>query len=768
MVGVVAVSLLGSGPARAQADASGTLTVQLGPGEGLRDLAERYLQDPDLWPAILRLNGLASITDVRPGMTLQIPVSQVTRANQAIEAALAAIQAATQAGARLFAAEQIGEAIHLHGQAVAARLVAAWDQAAELAGKAEVQAAQALEAAVARRDVPAEALLSDRQGWVEGQRPQELVWSERGLNAILIEEEKVRTLSRSTAQITFRDDSRLRLNANSHALVQRMRVDPLTRREEAKVSLIEGDFYALLGGQSARKRFEVEIPDVEADIQSNDFWVSHDRRGAKFTNYDTGVMTIAAQGESVTLGRNEGAVVRPGQAPAGKVEVLPSPALLGPDDDALVVTATVELRWAPVADAAGYWLEIALDPDFRRMTDSRWGLGQTAYASTSLAPGAYYWRAAALDRFGLPGERSPVRRIRIQADTTPPFLTIEQPEQDAILRRAPVTIGGATEPGVSLRHDGAPVTLAADGRFELALEPAAGLTTVRLEARDAAGNVTTRERTFRFMPDRQAEIAFDPAIPRWGPRHFLTSSDELTLAGTTTAGAGLAVRSATETVAAARTGSDGSFRVNLPLVEATQSFTLEVVAPSGFATTDELTVTVDRTPPAIALDQPPPSLTAVEWLVLAGRLDEAASLTLNGAPVALAEDGGFEQIVPLIAGRNGIELAATDLVGNLRVASWAVALDQEAPALLGQEVRAEGERALRIEVAAADPSGLRQAAPFTLQIGGRTERGVLELDQASGRYGATIALAPPAAGAARLTGVELEDYAGNRRQYRFD
>ena len=87
------------------------------------------------------------------------------------------------------------------------------------------------------------------------------------MNAILIEEEKVRTLSRSTAQITFRDESRLRLNANSQALIQRMRVDPLSREEEAKVSLIEGDFYALLAGKSQRRNFELEVPEVQTQIE---------------------------------------------------------------------------------------------------------------------------------------------------------------------------------------------------------------------------------------------------------------------------------------------------------------------------------------------------------------------------------------------------------------------------------------------------------------------------------------------------------------------
>ena len=120
------------------------------------------------------------------------------------------------------------------------------------------------------------------------------------MNAVLIEEEKVRTLSRSTAQITFRDDSRLRLNANSQALIQRMRVDPLSREEEAKVSLIEGDFYALLAGKSQRKNFELEVPEVETQIDPTNFWVRRDTSGSKFTNYDQRTSTGVGAGRERT------------------------------------------------------------------------------------------------------------------------------------------------------------------------------------------------------------------------------------------------------------------------------------------------------------------------------------------------------------------------------------------------------------------------------------------------------------------------------------
>ena len=266
---ILAVFLVVQAPAAMAANGD-WVTVRLKEGQSLRDLAQEHLGDPDLWAEILRANGL-SVADVHPGIELKIPVGQIAAANKALGDALKVIQQATEQGARLFAAEQIGQAIKLRDAALAKRKAGDWDAAAKLAGEAKVAADAALTAALAQRDAAADALLSDRQGWVEGQRPQDLVWADRPLNAVLIEDEKVRTLSRSTAQITFQDESRLRLNANSQAVIQRMRTDPLSREQEAKVSLVEGDFYALLAGKSQRKNFELQVPQVQTQIEFDQF-----------------------------------------------------------------------------------------------------------------------------------------------------------------------------------------------------------------------------------------------------------------------------------------------------------------------------------------------------------------------------------------------------------------------------------------------------------------------------------------------------------------
>jgi hypothetical protein len=296
----------------------GQVVIEVQDGQTVRDIAATHLGDPDLWEEILRQNDIGSVTDIRPGLKLRLPSGRIFNANRALHAALAAIHQANEQGARLFAPEPIEAAIKLYNEGVAYRARGGWEEAQRSGENAAARAAEAFKISLQRRDSSAEALLSDRQGWVEGQKPQEIVWSDRSLNTILTEQEKVRTLSSSSAQITFRDNGRLRLNANSQAVILRMRVDPLSRREEAKVSLIEGDFYTALPGKSQRKTFELQIPEVQTEIASRNFWVRSDAAGSKFANYDGEVLRIAAKDESVDLGRNEAVLVRRGKAPSEK------------------------------------------------------------------------------------------------------------------------------------------------------------------------------------------------------------------------------------------------------------------------------------------------------------------------------------------------------------------------------------------------------------------------------------------------------------------
>ncbi|MEP3048951.1 MAG: FecR domain-containing protein [Roseibium sp.] len=733
-------------------------------GSDLRDIAQTYLGDADLWPEILKENGFLEFTDIQSGSILTIPIDAITAARSAIAASLTKIQKANEIGAQVFAFKQIDAAITQHDEALVAEKQGIWSQALAYAVEAGDLASDAYSLALVSRDQATEARLSDRQGWVEGKRPEELGWDDRELNATLIEEEKIRTLSRSTAQITFRDSGRLRLNANSHAVIQQMRVDPLKNRGNAKVSLVEGDFYALLGGSPGRKALKVDVPDVDAQIDSGDFWVSQDKAGAKFTNYDDDKVEIAARGSSLVLGRNEGIVIRSGTAPLGKVDLLPAPVLLEPASDELVFNSVAELVWEPVDDAAGYWLEVARDPNFNQMTESATGLPDAKFLLQKLDLGDHFWRVAALDQFGLPGTRSLAQKFVMRVDKAPPFLKLDTPNTDKVYRNASVQVEGESEPGAVVTVNGATASVSDSGRFSLDITLAPGANRLEVVAVDPAENETRISLDVAHMPDADALLTFNQAMPRQSARHFYANGSELSVSGATDANSYLEIYDSDGGLRAeAATGPDGQFAFLLPINFEREDFLVKIVSASGFTSEDGFKVSQDLLAPEIKLEMPLPRLTSVEWLPVRGQVSNADRVMLNGRDIPLADDR-FDEVITLVDGRNTIEMSARDTVGNVVVESWQVILDQTPPAFVDHKVKGAGAGRITIEVAAEDQNGLAKAAPFTLTVGGEEVSGYLKYNKLSQSYRSDVSLA--SAGAVVLKTVELQDDAGNRTRVR--
>ena len=765
----LALILIVTGIASAQALAN--LSVIVKEGETLRDLAGKYLQDPNLWQEILRENHIDDVTAVVPGKKLNIPVAKILRADRFLEAALATIQRATQVGARVFARDLIDRAVQLHNMALLRRKAGAWEETAQTAAQARKKAEDAAAETMAKRDVKARAILSDRQGTVDKRKPEDLVWQETLLNGILIEQEKVRTLSQSQAEITFQDESRLRLNENSQAIIRSMRVDPLEKNQKTQVSLVSGDVYALLKGTSGRKKFQVDVKDVELQNASRNFRVIRDTVATKVANYDSGRMQVTSAGSTVTLGKNQGTIVKHQQKPEAASELLKSPELDRPEDREEIFQHNATLTWKPVASAVSYWLEIASDPIFQRSVVNHWGvITETHFSVSHLATGVYYWRVAAIDSSGLPGATSQMRRFAIQSDVDAPYLMIASPEDGRLIRQNPAQLVGETERSALLTLNGQPVNVESNGKFALDYTLQRGVNTLAFEAQDQAGYVTRRQRTLLYMPDQEAVIRYDPALPRLQAKHFLVQGDTLSLSGVTTAQWQIQTHSASGRIwTSAFADESGRFRLNIPVKRENERFTLLAISPSGFVTKDAFTLTRDQKPPTITVDELPPRVTRLPEFRLRGRVRDADVARLNGRVITLSQER-FDTSVALVPGRNRIEFTAVDQVGNKAVASWVVLHDVDPPELVSHRVswpRSSASNLLIIEVAARDVAGLKQAAPYQLQVGRDVQSGFLRLNQASQSYQAITPLPQGAQNSVRLKLVELEDYAGNRKAYAF-
>jgi len=764
-VAALAICLTGLGigaPAWPQSLDAPLKPVAFKQGDTLRGLVAAELSDPDLWPLVLTVSGISSITEVQPGTVLSMPVQQVRVTDIALLRALDAIQAANAEGARLFAPDRIEAAIEHRDDAVVQRGSGEWRGAVRLADAATGYANEALQVSLAQRDRDAEALVTDVQGDVEGRSPDASRWTNRRLNDVLVQAERVRTLSGSTTQITFRDLSRLRLNPNSNATIERMRSDPLTGGEVTRIALVSGDFYALLNQLGEDTSFEIDAGGLETQTDSKDFWIKTDQTGARFANYDAAALVVGTGQNAVTLGENEGAVVS-ASGVAQVTEVLDRPALLGPADGTPVYGRSAQLSWGAKGGSAGYWLEVAADAGFNEMRVAEWGIPSTGFEVQGLDQGGYHWRVAALDAFGLPGSWSLAGTFELISDSTPPFLALATPTDGDLIATPAVTIAGESEAGVNLAMNGVPVVLDADNRFSMTVDAVPGPNSYALVAVDAAGNVTERTLSVVYRPAEVLALTPDPQLPRDAEGRFLTATDQLAFVAASSAAPGSTLRltdAAGSVVVQAEVAQGGAISLTVPARPEAAAYRLEVLSPLGAVEGMlEFTAITDTDPPEISFDSVPPQATASAAFRMTARVGDAVLARLNGADLALA--GGAAVIeATLVDGANAFEISAQDAVGNVRLRSVTVILDAEPPEISDAKItRPDGPNGpIEIEATARDNVGLRTAARYRIAVDGTEEAGVLRCDGQSGRCTTTL---PPRSGTVTLLAVTIQDYAGN-------
>ncbi|MFC1715605.1 FecR domain-containing protein [Candidatus Poribacteria bacterium] len=754
------------------------ITITIEEGQNIRGMAAQYLGDANLWTEILRVNNLKTVTEVKPGMKLKIPSNSISLAGRELASSLESIQEATKAGARIFAPNSISKAIQLRNEAIGKRKLD-WVGCFELARSAKIEAQNALNESLAKNDISVEAILNDRRGKVESRKSEDLVWQDAPLHTTLVEREKIRTLSQSTAEILFRDESRLRLNENSQAIIQKMRVDLLKNRVESNVSLIEGDIQALLT-PSQRKKFDLEVPGVEVKIKSTNFWINKDSETARIANYD-GEIEVSAKDSTVVLGKNQGTKVARNAKPTRPEELLPPTKLVSPEHRDIVYRTNrqdeIALSWEPVEGAVSYWLEIANDrSDFQKVVLSRKNIREASFVQKrsreQIVDGIYYWRVSAMDKSGFPGVKSEVRLIKILTDVSPPYVLIHSPQEGTIAQESSIKVIGETEGDTVLTSAERSVDVSATGEFEFDVSLKEGINKIILEFTDRAGNVKTLSRSVLFMPYREIKISSDPNLTQAESNHFVAQNSGFTYAGRTEPEALVNVK-AVSAPFRARTFSDyeaGDFAVSVPLVQKENDFDLSVTTRAGYVAEDRFTVGVDLDPPVINLDQKPPRVSKDRILNLSGSVIDGKKLMLNRSDIQLS-DGRFDETIQLKPGKNRIRMTATDHVGNASFLEGEVIFDQTAPKLLKHDLShkvASGGESVSINVYAEDVSGMKRAAKLTLQVGGWTHTDYLKFSSAMGCYQRVVHLPEQVAGAIKLKSVELEDYYGNKKQYQFE
>ncbi|MBN2468060.1 MAG: FecR domain-containing protein [Deltaproteobacteria bacterium] len=770
------------------------VTVTVKKNQSIRDISGEYLQDPDLWMDILRANNLSSAEAIRPGMTLHIPTNAIFKARNELETSLSLIQAATAAGAKLFAPGRIAEAIQLRNDALKKRRAGAWSECAVLASSAAREAEKALTISKANHDVPAEAVVEYCSGEVQSRTPSEDLWKDASRYDILIEGDKIRTLSQSYAEILFKDDSRLQLKENAQALIQKMRTNRLEEAQEANVSLIEGDVLALLAGGGGQGGFRLDVPGVETDIRSQRFWVSRDDRGARFANYD-GELKIAAAGGEVLLRENQGSLVPRNEKPTGARQLLDGPNLLGPDEGDEVFHGKTGLRWSEVEGAEHYLVEFARDGTFSTILGNTLVKGTSTALPQGVGYGAFYWRVIAFSSDGLPGRNSQARVFVVRGDDVPPFLTIRTPKEGAVVFENSVIVSGNTEEEATVTGGKKPVAVIGEGDFMFRQALTEGENRIAVRAADRAGNVTEVVRTVYYVPEEAMELTFGSSLHQIDPSHFVVGTRSFSLSGKTVPQAVVTFTRASDHLEAVYSGQRraagagspeglpavavtiaddaGRFQSTLQILGEKDRFGITVLSRTGMGRHESFSVELDENPPIINLVEEIPAATGTGVLFVAGMIERGSSLTLNGEAVALAEVEtskltAFRVPITLTAGVNRLQLEARDQVGNVAAFEKEVLYDSEAPTLEEYVVslpEARGGEDVHVAVRARDATGFVKVASFTLWIGDASLAGYMVLSDPEGGYTGLIRVPKNVSGTIKFNSITLSDYLGNKREY---
>jgi len=309
-----------------------------------------------------------------------------------------------------------------------------------------------------------DALLTSVQPRVQARPARVPEWVPAAVGQPLYRLDEVATAERASAELTFKDQSVLRLREKSMAIVLG---DEATRRGGGKgtVELVRGEGHLSLA-ELRSTALTVDTPAATVAARSRALVIDVDPSQMSRVSVHQGSAQVAAAGATVKVRQGEGTRVARGQVPEPPQPLPAAPEWMGSAEVARAARPgglEVGLQVKPVPGAARYRLEVAADQAFNVLLQVHDAEGPEARV-TGLGPGTYHVRASARDARGLLGPPSSLLTLSVVDLPVPATAT------------APWTPPAPAAPGFSLTVDGAaPSGPVPPGHHRLALVSTAGV-----------------------------------------------------------------------------------------------------------------------------------------------------------------------------------------------------------------------------------------------------------------------------------------------------
>lgn len=240
---------------------------------------------------------------------------------------------------------------------------------------------------------------------VEARPPEASLWSNARPGLDLYRGWRVNTQERASAEITFRDYSRIDMRQNTLVIIyggSRSRA----RRETTEATLDRGAVRARLGaytGKSSDSEVSVTTPSAVAELDGGTSLVTVDDQGtSRVANHGTGKAKVRSKskGGTVKVGPRMGSKVVKDARPTKPRPLPPTPEWNAQMATTFVAAGghgTVRGEWIPEEGVARYRVELAKQHDGRELFASQSVPAGEGGFEISMPPGDYYVSVASVD-----------------------------------------------------------------------------------------------------------------------------------------------------------------------------------------------------------------------------------------------------------------------------------------------------------------------------------------------------------------------------------
>jgi len=283
----------------------------------------------------------------------------------------------------------------------------------------------------------------------------------------------------------------------------------------------------------------------------------------------------------------------------------------------------------------------------------------------AMADGSHTFLVVAKNAAGLSTQQT----ASVTVDTTAPSVTISTPLTGSLTKNPVAVVTGTTESGSSVVVDGVQASVSSGGAFSVAVSLQEGSNTITAVATDPAGNMASSSVTVTLD-------TIAPPLNLTSPSAFVNTTAVI-VSGTSEPGANVTVDGAAVTVS-----GSGAFTTTLTLAEGQHTIVVVATDGAGNQATLSAQVTVDTTPPTLAITSPTNGASeSTSTVLVTGTAEVGSKVVVNGYSVSLGSGGTFSIQLPLASGTNTITATATDPAGNVATTSVTVTYNDQVSAV---------------------------------------------------------------------------------------